>query len=220
MNIDAHRARMLANGDNIGDSLGKSTKDGINNSFKDSPFYELVTIGGVETDVTVVGENVGENIESLSKKYLTLRPHTKPNIGSIVNYDNSDWVVVDFNRNDIFPLITIRLCNSTFTIKGETTQTPTGETNYRGEPLYATTYGENILIPCIAEDKFYMGDNDQPIRLAGGRLLVTLPYSNNESFEMGKTFTMYDTNYKIMGVDKTKMINGVGLIILTGERSN
>ena len=49
-------------------------------------------------------------------------------------------------------------------------------------------------------------------------LSVTMSYSTNENIKEGKTFNMYGLDYKIIGIDYSKVLNNVGIIQLLADR--
>lgn len=209
--FETYKTRLQAYGNNSEEAYINGTKHVINKSFDESLFSTVIPIDDVDTDVII---NQGRNSD---EKIILLRPDCSTYRGAIAKIEGFNFLIIDFDRNKVYPIAKAQICNNTFTIKGEPTQTIIGY-DHRGAPIYETVQGEDFEIPCIAETRVFSATENQPINLPEGRLQVTLPYVENSALEIDKEFTMYGTNYKIINVDKTKSINGIGLIIITGQR--
>lgn len=137
--------------------------------------------------------------------------------GYIVNWNSQNWLINTLPENNhIYKKAEMKLCNSTLTLKGEPTKTITG-TDYRGAPIYEYVDGAPTLIPCIAENKLYISDNNQAINLPDNQIKVTIPYTVHNEIAINKVFPMYGNEYKIIGIDKTQSIDAVGLMVITGQ---
>lgn len=209
--FNVYKSRMKSYGNNPEEVLTSATKQLINKSFNDSLSSTEILIDDVLTDVII---NQGKTFED---KNILLRPDQSINCGAIAVIEGMSYLVISFNENNLYSTANAKLCNNTLKLKGEPTQTVIGY-DHRGAPIYETVEGVSVEVPCIAENKVMVGDSNQPINLPDGRLMVTIPYTIHDNININKTFNMYDTEYLISNVDKTKSINGVGLIIITGQR--
>lgn len=197
MNIDAHKARMLANGNSTGEALGNSTKSSINYLFKDSPFYRVVQINGIDTEVRVSDKNVNISGISSNQKDLTFRPDTKVNIGGLVEFDNKSWYLVDFNNNDIFPTGSIKFCNSTL----------------KWKDTLGTIYSQ----PCIIENRLLHTtlDTDKYMTIPDGNIIVTTQYNADaKTIKFEHSFIFGSQVFSVEGYDDASLVqNDSGLII-------
>lgn len=208
--FEIYKSRLKAYGDNLEESYINTTKQSINNAFSQSPFSKTVIINEIEYEAII-----DQGKDSNEKKILFI-PDVIFNKGIIVNYSSKDYLIIDFEDNEMYPSGIMRLCNSTYKLKGEPTQTIVGY-DYRQAPIYETVEGIPTLIPCIAENKIYTNDNNQAINLPDNQIKVTIPYTVHEDIAINKEFTMFDTVYKIIAVDKTQSIDNVGLMVITGQ---
>jgi hypothetical protein len=174
-----------------------------------------VTIQGVPEKVLIYDKyrNDDGTVKNIVAKIGKLKR------GYVVQFNNHDWIVVSLPENNVvYEKAIIKLCNNILTLKGTTTKTQVG-TDHFGRPQYQETISQDILLPCIVEKTIYTNNEDKPINLPDNQIRVTIPYTVHDDITEGKYFTMYEENYKIGGIDKTLSINGVGLMIIYGERS-
>lgn len=214
--FDSYSNRMNAIGSDTKEYLAKTAKDSNARSFKDSPFYEIVNINGVATDVRVLDDTVTVNGKSFYNKFLNFRPDTSFDVGSLVEYDAKNWYIMDFNNNDIFPTASIKLCNSNFPLT-TTTKTLAGYDDF-GKPVYSES--ETVTYtPCIAETKIYIADSKQPINLPENKIIITIKYIEHEDIKINNEFKIYDQSYKIIMIDKTQsdVINKTGILVIHAE---
>jgi len=133
--------------------------------------------------------------------------------GDLITYSGLNYLIINqivAKRANKYKAI-MRYCNHTIQVT-EVILTPTGETNYRGEPLYATTYGEPINIACIVDSRTFSLTSDSAINLPNNQITTTVQNNpttgdlsvNDEFYVMGKS-------WKILDIDRSK----VGLIIFT-----
>lgn len=211
MSFDLYKKRLLSYGNDERDVVLNNTKNIINNSFTNSFGYSVVKINDVDTEVIVV------NKDDSTQKELLIRPDQTVKKGATVLVGTQYYLVTDFNGNGINQKAKIKLCNSTFTLKGSKIQTIV-EYNDFGEPIYDETNTSDILIPCIAETSITIDNTDNAINLPEGRINITIPYTEHEDIAIDKEFVMYGEKYKIMSIDYTQSINKEGLIIINGKK--
>lgn len=211
MSFDLYKKRLLSYGNDERDVVLNNTKNIINNSFTNSFGYSVVKINDVDTEVIVV------NKDDSTQKELLIRPDQTVKKGATVLVGTQYYLVTDFNGNGINQKAKIKLCNSTFTLKGSKIQTIV-EYNDFGEPIYDETNTSDILIPCIVDTSITIDNTDNAINLPEGRINITIPYTEHEDIAIDKEFVMYGEKYKIMSIDYTQSINKEGLIIINGKK--
>jgi hypothetical protein len=59
-------------------------------------------------------------------------------------------------------------------------------------------------------------DINSAVNFADNRIVLTVPYSVNIKEDV--EFTMWGDKYKIVNVDKTKVIDGKGVVLATAQR--
>jgi hypothetical protein len=177
-----------------------------------SPEAYDVTVGGLAKRVIIQSDN-DENKRVLLSKIDDIKH------GDLVVHKSDNWLVITSPDDDkINDHSEIQLCNSTLTIPGDTTKTQTGE-DWRGAPVYDETSTSPTLLPCIAESKVYLsqGENQEPINLPNGRILVTIPYTDNSKITLNFEFEMYGHKFITVHVDRSQVINNAGIIQLTAD---
>jgi hypothetical protein len=162
----------------------------------------------------------------IQEKYSSEDKSTKSIIGRVTDIERGQFVNLDGNNfisvtipedNGIYRKATIQLCNQTFTLSGTVTKTLVGYDDF-GKPIYSETEGTPTIVPCIVEKSVYIEGQNTSINLSDHRIRVTIKYQVHDDLLEDAEFEMFDESYKIVGVDKTQVINGVGLLIFYGER--
>nr|BDD47807.1 hypothetical protein 8 [Bacillaceae bacterium] len=203
--------RLSDKGTNLNEAKLNTSKRIQNDQFTTSPSYVIVKVNGVNTD-SIVNEDT-----KYDEKVIFFRPDSLINIGSVVEYKGKNYLLMSFVDNEIYPRGELKLCNSTYTLSGTVTKTQTG-TNSFGEPIYSYTETAPTLLPCIAETTIHSDDTNEAINLPEGTIQITIQYTTHADIDEGKEFTMYGTQYQIIGIDYTKSINKVGLLIINGKK--
>lgn len=147
---------------------------------------------------------------------------TKLNIherGSIVNWKNQKWIVSTRpESNGVYIKSEMKLCNTFITLTGKTEQILIGTDPRTGKPIYKTIVTEPTKIPCVAEKTIYRNATDDAINLPDGQLLITIPYMKHSDLTYNKEMIIYDEPYKIINMDDTQSIDGIGIRKITLER--
>jgi hypothetical protein len=142
-----------------------------------------------------------------------------------VELNGNSYLIMDFQGegiNEIYPNATLKLCNSTYTIKSNRTKVLKLDSQGKpvldkfDNPVYVYTDGATTSLPCIVESSIIAADENKQLPLPQGQLRVTLSY--REDVKVNDTFSMYNNTYKIRGIDYTKVINGKGIMLLAVEQ--
>lgn len=210
MSFELYKKRLLSYGNDEKDAVLNNTQHMINKSFADSFGYSVVKINDIDTEVVIV------NKDDSTEKELLLRPNQTVKKGAKVLIDTQYYLIIDFNGNGINQKAKIRLCNNTFTLKGNPITVT--KTNDFGEEYEEIVSYDTIDIPCIVETSITIDNTDNAINLPEGHINVTIPYTEHEDIAIDKEFVMYGEKYKIIGIDYTQSINKEGLIIINGKK--
>lgn len=187
--------------------------------------FEFSLSGYEAYDITVNGKS---SRAIMTPKFNSVDETTQNIYGRIedIQYGNvisvtetgEEWLVMTKPiDNKIYRKATVRYCNSTFPLPGTKTKTQTG-TNAYGDPIYEYTTTPPTLLPCITETTVTFDNSDEAINLPEGQLQVTISYTEHPELVESKEFTMYGSQYQIIGIDHTKSINGVGLLVIKGKK--
>lgn len=209
--FDRYKARMKAQGASAEDALINRTKRYINSVFKDSPFSSIVVIDGLELDAIVVPGK-----DSTQKKIIFM-PDEVVKRGAVVKFEDKTWILLDVDYNLIYPVGEMKLCNNQLVLEGDPIKQLIGHDNV-GRPIYDEVPGEPTIIPCVAETQLYIADDNKPINLSNDRMVLTIPYTIHPKLKADTVFNMYGLNYKITGLDMTKVYDDQGIIKILSER--
>ncbi|MEH7116036.1 hypothetical protein V7128_01255 [Neobacillus vireti] len=139
-------------------------------------------------------------------------------IGNVMTIDNLNWLIITLPEdNKIYRKAEMQLCNSTYPIKTNKTRVLKGLNDF-GEKIYDYVDGTVTELPCIVSSTTTSDSVDEAINLPEGQISITLPYVENAEIAEGKEFFMYGSKFKIIGIDYTKSINKVGILIIKGKK--
>lgn len=187
-------------------SLNAGKRD-VNYKFASSPSYTLVLVDDNKTEAIVTSKS------EYNEKEIIFRPDTKLNIGAVVEFRDTNYLLMEFIERDLDPKGLLNLCNNVFIAKGQSIRIVVGTNPFTGQPVYEYQEGINLSYPCIATKTMINEDLNLPINTDRDLIKVTLPYFDFKE----DTFEMYEEKYQVKSIDKTKVINGVGLMTILGE---
>ena len=201
-------------GDFSGDEVNQYAQDVFQEILQNSPERYIVSIDGID-QVVIMQSNSIKNDE----ERIMLSANGTVKRGQLVKYNDLDWLVISaLGDNKIHQTCILKQCNATYKLSGQTEKREIGR-DPLGKPIF-----EEILItpdqfiPCFAEYKVYFLDNRNPVNVPSNNITITLPYIEHKDVNMNANFEVFGEDYVVINVDRTKSINGVGLIILTGQR--
>lgn len=146
-------------------------------------------------------------------------------LGDIITHKNHNWLVVAYvDDNKMHSFTTMKLCNALFPITSDKIPDLLRDEygnlirDDYGRPIPIETGGETKLEPCVVETKFAISQQTEQIRLPEDKILVSMRYQESKSLQINSEFEMYNSRFRIIFTDFSKVINGVGVMTLTGER--
>ena len=212
MNFDLYKKRLLSYGNDSKKSILNNTKNIVNRSFANSHGYSVVKINDIDTEVII---NEGKTYK---EKKLILKSNVHFDIGSLVDYNNEKWLVIDKYENQISDSLKIELCNGEMIFQTPPTLVLIGTTPW-GEEQYQEISGSTITIPCIVQSvrELYDGDSEQ-INVVDTRIALKIQNQNNEYIAVGKEFEIFNTKYRIYGIDRSQTIKDKGVLIVLAEK--
>ena len=187
----------------------------------DTSYYtEVFTINNVEYKAMLKHEKKSEN------KKLIFKPDVKVNKGEQLQIGDSYYLITDFLGEgvyEIYPTATIKQCSSFFPAITDKTRVLKRDANGQvikdkfGDPVYTWTGEEIFNVPCIVESSIKNSESNSQLNLPDGRIVITMKYQLINNVKINEVFSMYDNSYKIANIDRTKVINDVGLMIITAD---
>lgn len=212
--LDVYRKRLQANGESSSDGIVFASKKTIANNFSSSLFSEIVLINDVEFEAIISQEEASDD------KKLLLKPDTKINIGSVVRIKENNYLAMDFlgeGINEVYPTATLKLCNNALTLQQKQVCTVVGKNDF-DEDIVVCNPSEISHLPCIVERSTVTSNSENAINLPEGKANVTIPFTVNDSIEIGKSIDLYTEKYEIQDIDYTKSLGETGLMILNVEK--
>lgn len=221
--LDKHLAYLNVVGTSVGEQQKNATAGFMNSVFKDSPFYKLVTVDGVQKDAriedmtAVVRSNNFVTILN-TNKYMLLKSGDSANLGAIVEFDNISWLVTDNNSDDtLFNKSKLEQCNNKITVITSTTTTSSG-TDIMGRPITIKT---NVTtdIPCILTGNLTSAQMNGELNQPKDSVKFTVQYNDTSKLiTENENYTFYDRLYKVKSIDFTNVFNGIGFITVMADR--
>jgi len=196
--FDIYKQRVAVKGTNVVESLANATKYIIKKEFKYSPFYKQGIINGESIDVRIVENEISTTTnegKSDNQKQLLLLPDTVVKIGDIINIENENWLVIDFNNNEIFPEAKVNICHTSLKYLNE-------------KGVIIQTYGF-VSTKNISND---VSENRYIIVPDGYLKYVVQSNADTVKIIRDKRFLLNDSAWRVTFVDR---ITQQGLIYLT-----
>lgn len=215
LNYNSYRERLLANGGNIVDATKLTTKRSQMKEITASPLRAEVYVNLDESvNYTCIPSIIKNNYE---KRSFLFMPDVQINKGDYITHDGFTYLVIEINNSDTHPLATAQLCNSTFPLHTIITETLIGKDTRTNRPVYEEQL-QLITVPCIIESRYTQANDTKNFQIPEDRLTISAQYKENNNAELNYEFDAYNDRYRIVDVDLTLVINGVGIIKIIAEK--
>lgn len=137
-------------------------------------------------------------------------------LGNILKINNDNWMIITYPEdNKVYRKAEIQLCNEYFKIQTGETKTISGYDDL-GRPIYTTT-PSFLSVPCIVSNITYTIDNEQAVNIVDGKVKITIQNTTNQ-IDIGYKFDLFNEQYVIVGLDKTKTFTNVGVIQIIADK--
>lgn len=204
--FQAYRDRVNATGNVIDNSKQLATEQIMN-----SPSLKYVKLNdGIDAIPCIVSDK-----DSFNKREFLFLPDTVINVGDYVHFDTFTYLATDRKRDEIYPELTGELCNSEFLSKTLTTKVLIGHDPNNNRPFYEEIE-EVVYTPCLAEYQSFINNNGTFL-LPEGRLKITIKYDSSSNLSLNREFNMYESKFKIVDINLTKVIDGIGIATVISE---
>jgi len=174
MGLDAYRRRL--NASSSSEALLKKSIMQVNKMYNEAINLKTVILD----DET---KNVRIDYYKDNERKMLLRPTETTHRGAIVEFDNSKWMVYEFQNNPVYPKAKLRLCN---------------------QDLKWNVNGIIKEYPCIVEvSTFTLDESGASIKMRDGKVKVTTPYNDDtKCIEIGQRFIFEGDTYQVISNDK------------------
>lgn len=184
MDFRAYKKRLL----NGSKSFFENTSKFLNDSFTQSPFYNTIWLNEKEIDAIINDTN------SVDEKSILLRPKNSIDKGEVIEYKNHDWLVMDFNEDQVYPTLKVRMCN---------------------QRLRSVTDGSEIPVVAIGKRTDFDEEEDYLI-VTTNEITVFASYQKAKFINLTDKFTMNERAYEVIGIDDvTEVAEAKGVIKFT-----
>lgn len=221
--LSNYLSRINASGKNVAESQFNTTANFINDHFTESPFYRVVKLNGMDfevqlQDIQIITRSASVALVENLLKFMLLKPNTSANVGDMVEFDDTFWLVTDsVSNNPLFPKVKIEKCNYTLSVKTGETKTLMGHDSLN-RPDYKTT-PTLVDVQCLLRNTASNISLNQEINLPVGLAYITVPYNDTTKIiNENDNFDLYGKQFKVVGFDYTNIVNGIGCLIIVAER--
>lgn len=141
--------------------------------------------------------------------------------GNYLLFKDETWLITSKPEdNGVFRKAVAELCSNKLPLK-ENDKTVIVDVDKLNRPVTEIIKGQVVELPCvvsISDASRAIAEVNNPINLLSNILYLTIPYRESVSIKYDKIFTLYNDQYRIIRIDSTDSINGIGIVKITGER--
>lgn len=213
--IDRYVKRLQKNGGNSRESQINQTIKSYERKFASSPSYYEVLVDGVKTDA-IINKIGNRNTRKYETKLINFRHDYKPKCGSVITFDNENYLLMETDHDPIYSFGRMTRCNQAITLSFNQEEVFIGYDD-RGRPLYETS-SEQKEFPCIVSSERYSSSENTQLPLPSGHIVVYMTYIENEDLAVNKEFMFFGRKYKIVDIDLTQVEEESGLIEILMDR--
>jgi len=141
--------------------------------------------------------------------------------GDIVIHENEKWLVTEYPFfNKIHEKSKIQLCNNTI----EFSRLTDGVFEYdrMGNKIWIEDPTEvTVEFPCVLESISSLNTKTttgEQINVPEGDMVLQISYTDNELIHITSEFKMFNNTYRISGIDRSKVHNNQGVLIIVVSR--
>ncbi|MER2059119.1 MAG: hypothetical protein ABTA16_09870 [Niallia sp.] len=205
---------------NTNDKLHRDGMTLLEHSLNGFESYEAF----VDTSPTPIRVLIYQKYDSDSETKRVIGHISDIERGNILNINEQDWLVVTIPEdNKIYRKADMKICNSFFPAITDKTRVLMRDEQGNiirdkfGDPAYQWIDGKVLLIPCIVESSIKNNEANKQLNLPDGRIVITMKHQQIDNVKNNEKFQMYDNTYNIVNIDKTKVINEIGLMTITAD---
>lgn len=141
--------------------------------------------------------------------------------GNLITLDDEIFLVTTKPEdNRVYHKAIMTLCQTELPLVTEPEEVLIGYDKLK-RPIYDTLPGTTELIPCVVEVSQTLSRSvqiNEAINLLENQIRVTIPYREHPSLNYNETFNLYRDSYRIIRINDTEQIKGIGILSVTGER--
>lgn len=183
-------------------------------------FDEFLEMSAEAYDVELNGELKRVIIQSTSdyNKRRILFKKDELKWGDIILFEGEKWLVAErpfFNK--IYTKSHIKFCNTSMIFKEWVQEII--DRDRLGNPIYGEKELKITEFPCVVESITNLKTpTGQQINIPHGDMMLEISNTDNELIEINNEFEIFGQKYKITGIDRSKVYNDEGILILIVSR--
>lgn len=162
-----------------------------------------------------------QRFDADGEKYKVIGRISEIERGNYILYDNQTWLITSKPEdNGTYRKAEATLCPVELPVKESDIVKVIGLDQF-GRPIKETVNGEIKFLPCVplfSDSLSKPVETNNPLNLLSTQILITIPYRESQSIKHDEFFTLYNEVYRIIRIDPSKSINGIGILKFVGER--
>lgn len=202
MSLESFRARVLAGGKSIQQSVMLDTKMSQYAYVLESPSRRDVIINMDEVNKV---PSIVSDMDTFKLRRFLFCPDIKVFMGDYICHDNFVYLAIDQTTDEAFPQLIGQLCNFDFPLEERIVKTKINE-RPNGEPIYKTetTY---LTKPCVMTTNIYSTFGNSQIVLPEGSMMIYLPFVEGEPIpQLNQVIDTENAQYKVADLSFQKVI--------------
>ncbi|WP_226035613.1 hypothetical protein [Aquibacillus saliphilus] len=208
-----YKNRLQSNGGSLANQIFNDSKIEFEENLSNPLFSQTVTVDGVQKQVSV------SSTADPNKRRILFKENDI-NWGDIVLHESQQWLVTErpfFNR--IHDKSKMTLCNNTLTFEVENEREIIGYDDLYN-PIYADEATTTIVeFPCVIDNISNLKTpTGEKINVPEGDMALFISYTTNELINEESVFQMFNNDYRIVGIDKSGVLNEEGILMLVAKR--
>lgn len=163
-----------------------------------------------------ITRDINANIE---RKFVFI-PDAKVRMGEYVTIDDKTYLLTKQDTNEVTPEFTGLFCTAFFHVRSEDREELIGFDDL-DRPVYDIIPGEVLKLPCVVkmnDASTAIAGTNEPVNTLDNQIKISITYTESKSIQHNERFVMYGDVYRIIRIDPSDSINGVGVLHITGER--
>lgn len=209
--LDKFKKRMGLGGRSTVERLIKQSQRVAEDRFKTSASFYVIDVEG-EAVESIVNRTNDYHIKLVHFKY-----DYDIKIGSIVAFDDKQYLIIDKDRDSVFSFAKMEECNGFFDLStGEVERIRVGTGEF-GQPIYEEKI-VTIKEPCIIKNKYYSISDNAALPLSEGQIEISMKYQKASNVDVNEIFELYGNTYVITDVGYNDVKNEVGIMKIYAER--
>ena len=217
MSYDTFRRRMNSYGGNIQNTTSNISKISARNQILNSPNRKQVFIDDINSEAQYCLVNDVENMKI--RRFLFL-PDTKIHRGNYIHHEGLVYLATEQYTTEEYPQVKAEVCSAEFSYDLDEEEVIIGYDDMN-RPIYSPDEKKSISLPCIVkmnDASTAIADANFPVNMLANILTVTIPYGKVDNIKYDSKFPMFGDVYRVIRIDPSNSINGVGLLKITAER--